>query len=213
MSHSCSKANVLLTVGSSVAAVAAAASAVIGGCTLWQARQLHREGIAVSRELQDKQSEFAHQLEEWRIARQEPTLVNNSVTPEPLGGRPGVTNVAVKNVGEKQALVTEVVFVIGEKLSTPREGIMVGGVEAIPLYFGASDLAPDGSFRRKLRTPRGVPGGGDLVFWVAVVEAKWRGSTYRGDVVIYYDQGKSVTVPEVTIDVHATEPRLEGLAP
>lgn len=173
-----------LTVGvAAIAAVAAVYAASVADKARNEAATMHKE--------------FLDTAAQQRAAR----LVSSgfSFTPQ---GRPGFTNVAVRNEGDSQAIVESVSFTISKTEQTPNIPPPVAHIDAFDVVFKPTGIQlAERKLESRLPSPVGVPGREHMLFRVIVIDPKRVGTTCIGQLTVWYNDEQPCVVSNVVVDV------------
>lgn len=132
-------------------------------------------------------------------------IVTNPGSNIPVG--PGMyTVIHARNLGKSEALVTRLVFSNYKISKTPLREKQFGASPPRDVVLEERHRGSNGDFTVVLTPSVAIHGGEYQSFQVFVIIPKEYGGTYTGDITLHYDDGKSVTVSNIELDVLEKRP-------
>ena len=116
------------------------------------------------------------------------------------------TAIHAKNHGKSEALVTRLVFSDYKISKTPMREKRYGASPPREVILEERHRDNNGDFVVVLAPPATIRGGEYQSFHLYLVIPKQHGDTYTGTVTLHYDDGKTVTVGDVALDVLEEQP-------
>jgi hypothetical protein len=119
------------------------------------------------------------------------------------------TLVSFQNKGGGPCLIESVDYVITRHLATPKRKDLYGEGPTLSINFKKNHYIKnekENHFKLILKTPRACQPSDWAALKVAIVEPQWVGNSYVGDLTVWYNHNKQLTLKDVELDVLSKEP-------